>query len=334
MLEYPNIREGGCNTMYPWTPTVLIALVVYGAICLHFNKIGKELAREVFFYEPKMALFTPLALFGCYWYYCANTGGMDWPTAVRVFCYFLVPSAFLWISWDKERDAESMTLWDAAAILFLWLPFDLHLITRRPNAIKDALDWPIIALSAVIIGLAFWVGLKKLEGTKAQFKWSLDDLACTLFTLVCLAVILIPLGKYTGFLVPREFWAEELQNGSISGVLWNHLVTWKFLSYLVKIYVTIALSEEFLFRGIIQNFLDNTLKSKWSSLAIASLLFGAAHLNNGATSLHPAGWNGNYAVMASIAGLAYGLVFRQTSSLLYPMLIHALVDAIWHTLFK
>lgn len=321
--------------MYPWTETILVAILLYGAILTLFTKSGKELVREAFEYFPNLALVTPFALFICYWFYCANTGGMHWwPTATKVFCYFLFPCVIVWLGYRNSTLNSKANLWDAVAIACLWLPFDLHVVTRRPNPIKDALDWPIIAVSGVIIGLVFWVGLRRLENTKTEFQFSFRDLAITLGALVALAVVVIPLGKTIGFLTLKPWWVMELQTFSIPEILWHRLATWKFLTYLVKIYVTIAVSEEFLFRGIIQNFLDTTLSSKAMSLVVASLLFGSAHLNNGASSLHPSDWNGTYGLMASIAGLAYGWTFRRTSSLLYPMLLHALVDAIWHTLFN
>lgn len=314
---------------YPWTATILVALVIYGAILLFFCKLGRELMGEMLFAYPDLALWTPFGLFACYLYYCNHSGGIHWHTAWGVFTYFLIPALLLCQKTNKKLDLRN-----GAAILFLWLPFDLHLVTRRPNAIRDALDWPIIALAAVIIGLVFWVGLHQLEGTKTKFRFSFRDLGTVMVALLCLAAMMVPLGYAIGFLRFGEFWATELPSSSVLAVLWNHVVTWKFLTYVIKIYVTIALSEEFLFRGIIQNMLDCTLSSKMISLTLGSLIFGAAHLNNGATSLHPAGWNWSYMLMASLAGLAYGWVFRRTASILYPMLLHALVDAIWHTLFK
>lgn len=316
---------------YPWFATIFTALILYGAITLYFTKSGRDLWWEMLFYYPDLALWTPLGLFVCYLYYCSQTGGIHLQTAWGILGYLMIPSLFLWKCRKAyEKVGDKLTCWDAMAILFLWLPFDLHLVSRRPNAMRDALDWPIIALSGVIIGLVFWVGLRHLEGAKAEFRFSLRGLGLTLASLFCLSAIVVPLGQATGFLVPREFW----KNSSLPEILWTHLVTWKFVIYFAKIFVTIALSEEFLFRGIIQNFLNNSLKDQTISWILASLLFGSAHLNNGATSLYPSGWNWEYALMASIAGLAYGWVFRRTSSLLYPMLLHALVDSIWHTLFK
>lgn len=319
---------------YPWTTTIFMALMFYGAITLFFSRPGKDLLWEMFQQYPELALWTPAGLFAWYLYYCSRTGGVHWGTAWVVLAYLTIPSLFLYKAHHAWKKQYRPTLWDAAAILCLWLPFDLHLVTRRPNAIKDALDWPIIALSGVIIGLVFWVGGRQMENAKTNFRMSLRDLGITVGALLGLAAVVIPLGSAIGFLNPREFWSEELPNSSVVKILWAYLVTWKFLVYSLKIFVTIGLSEEFLFRGIIQNLLDNTLKNKVASLLVASLLFGSAHLNNGATSLYPYGWNWDYALMASIAGLAYVLVFRYTKSLLCPMLLHTLVDAIWHTLFK
>src|SRR3989449_11643561 len=79
----------------------------------------------------------------------------------------------------------------------------------------------------------------------------------------------------------------------------------------VGIFLFTALPEEFLFRGLIQNWLQRTVRSGAISLAIASLIFGASHLNNG--SPIP---NYRYFLMATIAGMFYGRAWRNTGSLM------------------
>jgi membrane protease YdiL (CAAX protease family) len=89
-----------------------------------------------------------------------------------------------------------------------------------------------------------------------------------------------------------------------------------------------AWPEEFLFRGLLQNTLSRAMKSDNGGWILASILFGASHLpNNGFP-------NWRYALLATIAGLFYGRAWRKTGSLLPAALVHMLVDATWHFLFR
>ena len=67
----------------------------------------------------------------------------------------------------------------------------------------------------------------------------------------------------------------------------------------------------------------------WLRLVAASLVFGAAHLDNGP---HAPDWR--YGVLASLAGLAYGWVYLRTRRILAPAIAHTLVDVTWSLFFK
>jgi CAAX protease family protein len=95
------------------------------------------------------------------------------------------------------------------------------------------------------------------------------------------------------------------------------------------IFLFTALPEEFLFRGLIQNWIERMRGRGVMSLLIASLIFGASHLNNG-----PPIPNYRYFVMATIAGIFYGRAWRTTGSLMASSLTHALVDTIWSVVFR
>ena len=90
-----------------------------------------------------------------------------------------------------------------------------------------------------------------------------------------------------------------------------------------------ALPEEFLFRGLIQNWMQRVSKRPTASLIVASVIFGASHLNNG-TPIP----NYRYFLMATIAGVFYGRAWRNTGSLMASSLTHALVDACWTVMFR
>jgi membrane protease YdiL (CAAX protease family) len=84
-----------------------------------------------------------------------------------------------------------------------------------------------------------------------------------------------------------------------------------------------------LFRGLIQNWIQRVTKSPLWSLTVASLIFGASHLNNG-----PPVPNYRYFLLATIAGGFYGRAWRRTRSLMSSTLTHALVDTLWSVFFR
>jgi hypothetical protein len=97
----------------------------------------------------------------------------------------------------------------------------------------------------------------------------------------------------------------------------------------LKTLVGVAIPEELLFRGLLQNWLMQKFGPSYKSLVAAALIFGAAHLNNPPGPLP----NWRYMILASIAGVIYGRVFWKSSSLLSSAALHALVNCCRHTFF-
>ena len=99
--------------------------------------------------------------------------------------------------------------------------------------------------------------------------------------------------------------------GTFFGVLW-----------------VLALGEEFFFRGLLQRWLEEWLKNQWAALILASALFGSVHL-----------WfakfpNWRFAALAGVAGIFYGLAFRQARSIRASMVTHALTVTTWRIFFS
>jgi membrane protease YdiL (CAAX protease family) len=80
----------------------------------------------------------------------------------------------------------------------------------------------------------------------------------------------------------------------------------------------LALGEEFFFRGLLQQWMSGWLRSEWAGLIATSLLFGAVHLPYGSFP------NWRFALLAAVAGVFFGLAFRQASSIRASMVTHAL----------
>src|SRR5581483_3714282 len=95
------------------------------------------------------------------------------------------------------------------------------------------------------------------------------------------------------------------------------------------IFAGTALPEEILFRALIQNLLMRRFGEGWKTLLLASVIFGAAHLDNGPQPVP----NWRYAIEATIAGVAYGRVFQKANSIASSAMLHTMVDWTKHFFF-
>ena len=90
----------------------------------------------------------------------------------------------------------------------------------------------------------------------------------------------------------------------------------------------VALSEELLFRGVIQRALLDHWSSRALAVTVSALLFGAAHL-----WFHPfPDWR--RALVATLLGAACGIAYLRTGSVRAPMVTHAFVVATWRVFFR
>ena len=85
----------------------------------------------------------------------------------------------------------------------------------------------------------------------------------------------------------------------------------------------VGLPEEMLFRGTVQEAFSRLWNPR-VGLLVGSLVFGLSHLPKHAPPL-----NWPYALLATLAGLAYGWVYQKTGKLAAAAITHGAVDWIW-----
>ena len=90
----------------------------------------------------------------------------------------------------------------------------------------------------------------------------------------------------------------------------------------------VALGEEFFFRGLLQQWIAGWLRSDWAGLLLAALLFGSVHLWY---RIFP---NWRFAALAGVAGVFYGMAYRQARSIRASMVTHALTVTAWRLFFS
>jgi uncharacterized protein len=91
----------------------------------------------------------------------------------------------------------------------------------------------------------------------------------------------------------------------------------------------VALSEEFFFRGLLQQWIERWTGSPATALMAASLVFGCVHL--GFHRIFP---NWRWALVAAVLGVFCGLAWRKSRSVQAAMVTHALIVTVWQVFFQ
>lgn len=189
---------------------------------------------------------------------------------------------------------------------------------------KDIYARPHPVLRLSILGQMFWIRAGVLavlqsrpqSGIAFGFLPRKEDWAVGLrWFAIALPVVLVgsTVSGFARFTPPqREWWqVAGIAVGYFLGVLW-----------------VVALSEEFFFRGLLQQWVEAWTGSFPVALVFAALSFGAVHLGFREFPNWP------FAALAAAAGVFYGLAFRAGRGIRPAMVTHALVVAVWKTWFR
>ncbi|MFX0064993.1 MAG: CPBP family intramembrane glutamic endopeptidase [Candidatus Hermodarchaeota archaeon] len=141
----------------------------------------------------------------------------------------------------------------------------------------------------------------------------MKDLKEGIVWLIPLIVVIIPIGLLTEFIAfnPPDYFRIILAP-----------------LFFLGIYLSIAIQEELVFRGMLFNILDKLIDRRTLALGISAVLFGLTHWNNTAIL----DWR--YIFLASIAGLCYGMAYWRTKNICSASITHALVDTVWQVAFS
>jgi membrane protease YdiL (CAAX protease family) len=203
---------------------------------------------------------------------------------------------------------------DFIAILLLWLPLEFaaggSLIPRPAQGFLHSVAYGI----AILLALVIFIGFRSVAGVKFNLRRRARDYWLPIAAFAIIAPILAMVGVAIGF-IPTPHAPTQSAGRMISAI--------------PIIFAGTALPEEILFRSLIQNFLELRFGTTTRTLLIAAFIFGSAHLDNGPQPLP----NWRYMILATIAGIAYGIVFRKSSTVLSSATLHMLVDWTKHFFF-
>jgi len=201
---------------------------------------------------------------------------------------------------DPEQQGE----WrDYLILIFLGLAVDLRWFEPAwgPGL---AIFNKILLLDAGIYG---FLAIRQLRQVGFDLRLRLRDLRNGLLFLAGYAPIAAALGLWLGFLHFHALIPSARQV----------VLAWLFTFFFI------AVPEELFFRGWMQNLLERRVGPVWA-LVITSALFGLSHFNKRA-----AHFNWRYVLLATLAGIFYGLAWRQERRVGASAITHASVDTIW-----
>lgn len=257
-----------------------------------------------------LALLLPFALLVPYFILAFGTGTFSYPALAKLIAYIAIPT-FLLLP-DRRYSAERASWRDFAAMLSLGLPVSAGWLTGIWIWPEDIYIFrPIFC---VCVGAYAFLVVRSLKDAGYKLCWRAGDLTEGSLNFIAFIILAIPLGLALHFIHPRA----------------HHVSVFGFVADFVGIYLTVAIPEEFLFRGILQNLLVKTFKPPHhgrNGLLVASVVFGLSHLHHAPVP------NWRYAIMATLAGIFYGNAWRIRKRTSASAFTHALVDTAWHFWF-
>jgi hypothetical protein len=255
-------------------------------------------------FERNLPWFLVLSFVAPYVIYAANTGQFRWPALAQLAAL-----------------ATALSLW-------------YRILPAAPLA-----DGAFLVLVAAVVLRGYFDPIY----TSPFHGLHLEILGHVALTRLCAMVMLVERrvpGVGYGFIPSLAEWKIGLRHFGyfiVAGIplawatrlvrLGPGMPAWKIAGTFVGVLWVVALSEEFFFRGLLQQWIGEWTGRPALALAAASILFGAVHLGFRGFP------NWKFALAAAVAGWFYGRAYRQAQSIRASMVTHALVVTLWRAWF-
>jgi len=297
--------------------TLVLALLL-AAVLAFFLPAVQDRVRAALHARPAAIWAVPFLLMALFSGAAVLAGAFSFSLAVLVLGYTTAPVVCAWAG-PRGRPAgvvDRPAALDFAAILLLWLPLEFaagaRLVPLPARGFLHSVAYGI----AILLGLVLFTGFRSFPAMKYNLPRRRSDFGLPVTAFAIAAPVLMVGGIAIGF-IPMPHWpAAGATGGRMAGAFG-------------VILAGTALPEEILFRSLIQNLIVLRFGTSWRTLLGASLIFGCAHLDNGPQPLP----NWRYMILATIAGMAYGIVFQRASTVLSSAALHAMVDWTKHFFF-
>ena len=215
-----------------------------------------------------------------------------------------------------EYYQKSKIVFQFLAVLVIWFAIEFDLLPDANGLLFAGVDVPLAALVGLLLLLFAFAIVYPLEKMGLSFEVSFKDIAMALYGVLGFVVVGLPIGLAIGFL-KFNYALPDLGN-LIVGIVFGYLF--------------VALAEEILFRGVIQNLFYTLFNNEYLALGLSTVIFGLSHINNKTAGFAVPNWG--FVLLASIAGLCYGWVYLKTKKLTVAAITHLLVNLIWLVFFK
>lgn len=278
--------------------------------------------------RPSLIWLAPAVCWSMYAVFAWSAGQFHLDQAIRLAVYLCAP---VWLASRRAGWA------DWALVLVIAAPFVERELLRLPRMpLKKGIE--LETLCAVVIFLWSMLAVRRLPGFHLRWKLLWPDVRFGLGLYALYGGLAITAGWLSGFLVWRPFTVQQ-----------NYQITDPWMTALLHLalpfgmYLVVAIPEEMLFRGTMQNLIARSTRRPWVGLAAVSVLFGLLHFkpyDNGAflsaagADWFQLGYAARYMLMSALAAAVYGYAYLRTGRLTAGCVVHALVDATWLTLFN
>ncbi|HLK69412.1 MAG TPA: type II CAAX endopeptidase family protein [Bryobacteraceae bacterium] len=288
--------------------TLVLALLLAAVFSLFISPLQKRL-QALFYNRAALIWALPFLLTAIFCGAAAMVGVVSLPLSLMVLIYTICPVVSVRLSSGGKPH-----LFDFVAVLLIWLPLEFaaggSLVPRPAQGFLHSVAYGI----AILLGLVLFLGYRGLSGMKYNLPRNRRDFWLPLAGFAIVAPVLIVCGIAIGFIPMPHL---PTQAGS------------RMAAAVGIIFAGTAVPEEILFRALIQNLLMQRFGRNWRVLLLASVIFGAAHLDNGPQPVP----NWRYMIVATVAGWAYGSVFDSGSTVLSSAALHTMVDWTKHFFF-
>lgn len=282
----------------------LFGFIYFVAMLTQAQKFIGDITQK----KPAIIFVLPTVLSLIYLWYSFSTEAIQWDYVLRIIGYTFLPTIAIF---TVNQETQRLTWQDFLFLIIIWIPVDEAWVQESfpwPAGIgKHAYTIPVgVTLAILLSG-----GFRRLKGLDFHWNVGAKSWGISVLHLLAFLAFAIPVGLATDFL------AYNPRDGGISGWVVSIIAT----------AILVAVPEEVLFRGIIQNLLQKTFQKPWIGWVLASVIFGVSHINNTPSP----DWR--YIFLASIAGLFYGLSYNKSGSLIPAVMVHTGVDVVWINLF-
>lgn len=229
--------------------------------------------------------------------------------------YIIVPS-ILQLAKPEDYTSLSAELIDLATVLIMWLPLEFRVLSTDFSPTGKVTAWGLLTAALNIVNcftvLRPFSALSHARELGYSFKLQVPEIMIAVALGFCYAILAVPVAAYIVGLAriktpPRLKPEKELAT---------------FLGLFMS-----AIAEELLFRGLIQNMVEQRLgQESTRALVIASFAYALAHLRKSKLGFEPP--NLRFSAVAFISGLVCGLSWRLTGKVTGSALTHSLGDYI------